>query len=1382
MTNVSAALQALRKPESDTQTVLQLVQTLKLSEKNVAQLLTLSPSCTEVFSWWEAAPGGQPSQSAACFNVLIAIIKSVLKSNQSFLAQAVAVSRKLLKERLHSVYGALGRYSAVNIQRSCLELLGLMNLLDPSLTKILLDDFNFAHPSLKEMLAKNGSLHLDAIRFLLSFLCSESSDAKSKFMSINHIIKTMLQKIENDNDTIRIEIVDILSEHVLSDIKILKKIKSKFFNTGSLLKLSKFLESSNEDLKEKTGLLFTKLCTDTKYGILYQPSSVFVEISTNPTLSQFIRQANLVTIPSLVSTLSNAAPDLFLVALENLTLLAKQKESTASALGAMIELYQSRTNDVLQTFITPEITDVQIAKSIAPKLVTDLIDVSLKSSDPEVVINARLLLTALVKDVASIVTSQPARTNLPEIILFYLPDCSIEGLNVNMATSYLKIDQRCLVRSSVKVALFCPSAEHLTVQDVEMLMLLPMNGLYEFVKDNHELIVKSCSTIGDKLEPLMRRFLSSTGVFVGTEIDYVCNVFRVETAELPNFLVTVFAIIFKDFDDLSSEVSKFYQGVKKYSNDNNISGCPDSLRSILNEYNLFDSVTDSPDQAITIPEYENFDFAKLSPEFVVKYFHRLGHSQRSLWHLASCRREDELASLLVQIFAFDEKYKLDTSLESPHRRILSDICVSLAKTEFVKSDTFEATFRTILTNLISVNYQFSVEEMVAACLLDVGVELFDSMVVKPCDVDPDDLEEHRDTIYQLGVMFPDRCFAKNITKYFKWEYSDPEACIKVTKSRMLQKNVEMKTLFMLLTGMYVSCSEVLRMHYVFNKLEVFAKLDVSLQEKLFKEIVDNPEHTLDDDQYGQIVVYIFNILQSKSPERVYDTDYTIMEYVSDPLIKQQALAVLCHSLNDAQTATLICNSAMELGFFEVFYEAQYEKTLDFFGGMKSKKWLKEVLEKMTESDEAKHLTNFISKHYKAYEETVPLFTTKTIKKLVSKCIKTPTSPSLDSLKDFIIVFQSLLKEALLCDIFSSMLQTPDLLTHLGAEESDVKTSFISLFSAMIDIVQIPDALLTPQCYTMFQAAYTASSTETDAKVLKILKYFETKDVMSKFPFAYGSHVPNAALCKNIDAYNEQCISIIESLDPVKLQSLIDNFPLHSSESGKVSALLTQEQYSSEFLLSMISYILHHGGLDVKSFLSSPIVHIPLLAISSYDETTRYMGYSILEKFLYMTDEDTFREKSFCNLILSMLRRSVTEPNQRVPHMITYFIGKFILAMFKPQAQQYEPICHFLLQRPVFDFFDVPMFYAMFCNSNQFYFENQNWLLKILIPAIKDDVDFSILARRHVLPLCISQLSCGLCEKMTGKLIKALFVKVNTVASAKVREQLNEICVISQLMK
>ena len=79
----------------------------------------------------------------------------------------------------------------------------------------------------------------------------------------------------------------------------------------------------------------------------------------------------------------------------------------------------------------------------------------------------------------------------------------------------------------------------------------------------------------------------------------------------------------------------------------------------------------------------------------------------------------------------------------------------------------------------------------------------------------------------------------------------------------------------------------------------------------------------------------------------------------------------------------------------------------------------------------------------------------------------------------------------------------------------------------------------------------------------------------------------------------------------------------------------------------------------------------------------------------------------------MIENSITSVEERLPHLSVYFLGRMLHALFTPHKHIYQTICHFLLQRPVFDFHDVPMFYGMFCSSNLHFRQDQNWLLEMV---------------------------------------------------------------------
>ena len=74
---------------------------------------------------------------------------------------------------------------------------------------------------------------------------------------------------------------------------------------------------------------------------------------------------------------------------------------------------------------------------------------------------------------------------------------------------------------------------------------------------------------------------------------------------------------------------------------------------------------------------------------------------------------------------------------------------------------------------------------------------------------------------------------------------------------------------------------------------------------------------------------------------------------------------------------------------------------------------------------------------------------------------------------------------------------------------------------------------------------------------------------------------------------------------------------------------------------------------------------------------------------------------------------------RISKMMAIFFGKSLQVMMNPQHILYEKVNSFFLQRPALELDDVPMFYTL-ANSGEYFEEEVDWLMDILIAGLDDD--------------------------------------------------------------
>eukprot|EP00842_Homolaphlyctis_polyrhiza_P001020 jgi/Hompol1/1919/HPOL_002798-RA len=138
------------------------------------------------------------------------------------------------------------------------------------------------------------------------------------------------------------------------------------------------------------------------------------------------------------------------------------------------------------------------------------------------------------------------------------------------------------------------------------------------------------------------------------------------------------------------------------------------------------------------------------------------------------------------------------------------------------------------------------------------------------------------------------------------------------------------------------------------------------------------------------------------------------------------------------------------------------------------------------------------------------------------------------------------------------------------------------------------------------------------------------------------------------------------------------------------------------------------------------------------------------------------------LLLEGLKNGISPPVKpakvplRVPTIIASFCAQALMILLKPESDMYPLINRFLLQRPVIDFADIPMFYVAFYSSSDNCTKERLWILRLLSMGLKTAADFKLYKRRRVLEILMGYLQSSMAEYVSHKLILEIFFKAMAI--------------------
>ncbi|KAG4302823.1 hypothetical protein PCK1_000983 [Pneumocystis canis] len=196
---------------------------------------------------------------------------------------------------------------------------------------------------------------------------------------------------------------------------------------------------------------------------------------------------------------------------------------------------------------------------------------------------------------------------------------------------------------------------------------------------------------------------------------------------------------------------------------------------------------------------------------------------------------------------------------------------------------------------------------------------------------------------------------------------------------------------------------------------------------------------------------------------------------------------------------------------------------------------------------------------------------------------------------------------------------------------------------------------------------------------------------------------------------------------------------------------------SFFLPFVLAYITSEEQLLVKFLIDSSIFGYILVSLSSTDKNIRKMS-------LIVQNIIRFSEKSQVMMFFHVLKSSLslndieTAP---IPYVVSLFMALSIQIITTPSHFLFDEVCRFYLQRPRFDFHDIPMFYSLW-NATRDYYKQNNWLISLLSSGLRSLMDYELYKKRHIFELLCCLFSSNLVANDIRFKIIALFCSASKI--------------------
>ncbi|CAG8450920.1 8097_t:CDS:10 [Ambispora leptoticha] len=366
--------------------------------------------------------------------------------------------------------------------------------------------------------------------------------------------------------------------------------------------------------------------------------------------------------------------------------------------------------------------------------------------------------------------------------------------------------------------------------------------------------------------------------------------------------------------------------------------------------------------------------------------------------------------------------------------------------------------------------------------------------------------------------------------------------------------------------------------------------------------------------------------------------------------------------------------------------------------------------------------------------------------------------------------------------FSILARPPELSSKSSLSTSQksptytIRLSICCLLHAIFQILFTNNQSSSHSFLTPIISIYGASTSSADQLLLEILFSFEkvSRGSISSHVLCWGPAGSIFSSNRNLMGPN----IVIQSLgliEPAVMLHSYTRFPMNKnlevSIADKIDDIITNHHefdkakentelsYDPSFFLPLFANLIASYGtlVDCRKFIEINALGFVVVALSS-SESTRRAAYYIMDEFYVLLEHTEFREKRQILLLLNSFKNSITERKnegkqlQRIPTIITVFVAHALNVLLNPAHFMYPMINKFLLQRPVLDLEDIPLFYNLFYSSTEHYQKERVWILRLLSAGLRSFEDYKLFKRRHVWDIISAYYNSQLADNVTRKLV------------------------------
>ncbi|XP_029174651.1 nucleolar pre-ribosomal-associated protein 1 [Nylanderia fulva] len=339
--------------------------------------------------------------------------------------------------------------------------------------------------------------------------------------------------------------------------------------------------------------------------------------------------------------------------------------------------------------------------------------------------------------------------------------------------------------------------------------------------------------------------------------------------------------------------------------------------------------------------------------------------------------------------------------------------------------------------------------------------------------------------------------------------------------------------------------------------------------------------------------------------------------------------------------------------------------------------------------------------------------------------------------------------------------------------SIVKDNLVELLRILI---RKNESVINVSHVPLYLAAYSATLSHADQRILKILRYYEAHGVKLQqyWPYLWGNAAATRYSVKgetDTVLWRQPSTSEIFNLfDKDIVNETIRNYPIHRTLEADELQDNTKVYDPAFYLPLLCSLLAENNVIACHKINQSGALALVFAACCSDSSGIRMAAYTVISRYYFHLEASKSKEKLLWMRLIDALRNGIVLlkcplKDVSLSCLVTTFLARASLIASQPLHPLYSSLHSFLMAKPALDVNTIPELLQLLHSSHVEHKAHRHWILQTIRDGMRKKGDVDLALKCVLFRMLLDFYTCILSDSKTKKLILEVIVSTTKIPKA-----------------